>query len=67
VKGVVRADVVLGLKRGEMLGIRRKVWALKSEEHEHARLWQDLGFEVLEAIIETGGHCKSLLRATGGR
>jgi hypothetical protein len=64
VESVVRADVVLGLEGGEMLRVGRKVWALKSEEHEHATRRLELGLKEREPITDTAGvageHSKSL-------
>ena len=65
-ESVVRADALLGLERLNLL-VRAERGCLVLEEHEHAPLWRDLGFEVLKAVTEAGGHCNFFLRATGGR
>ena len=52
VESVVLADALLGLEGGEMLGVRRKIWALKPDEHEHPTRRLELGFKEREAVTE---------------
>jgi hypothetical protein len=64
VESVVRADAILDLEGGEVLVVRRKVWALKPDEHEHATRRLEAGLQVLEAVTDiTGKHGKSFLAA----
>jgi hypothetical protein len=51
---VVRADAPLSLELSKLLGIGRKARLLRSEEHEHAPLWGQLGLKLLEAATEIG-------------